>query len=64
MTAAQVNFNDFSDGQLDEIYMSTVGYRPLSDEGATREEVISILDGWEDETGEAVTVPENIEEYK
>lgn len=64
MTTEQINFKGFSDRQLDEIYMMTVGYRPLSEDGFTRDEVIEILEGWEEETGEPVKFPENIETIK
>ena len=60
----QINLSGFSDKQLDEIYFMTVGYRPLSEDGATREEVIGILEGWEEENGEPVKFPSNIEQYR
>jgi len=53
-------FSQFSDRQLDEIYYHTVGHRPISEEGTTRETVIEILTGWENESGEAPFIPENI----
>lgn len=56
MTASQINFKGLSDKQLDEIYMNTVGYRPLSEDEMSREDVINILEHWEEDNGEAVSV--------
>jgi hypothetical protein len=50
------NFEKYTDQQLDEIYYSTIGYRPIA-EGELRENVIEILTGYEQECA-PVIIPE------
>lgn len=56
--------NSFSDRQLDEIYYRTIGYCPIAEDNESRETVIEVLAGWEEESGEAPTIPDNIESFR
>ena len=47
------DLNTLTNAQLDSIYERVIGYRAIED-GSTREEVIDILNEWEEVSGENI----------
>jgi protein involved in sex pheromone biosynthesis len=54
-----IDFTQFTNDQLDVIYEKTVGYRPIADDGLTREDAIELIASYDREHG--VTIPSQIE---
>lgn len=58
-THTKIDFSQFTNDQLDTIYEKTVGYRPIAEDGQTREQAIDLIASYEHEHG--VTIPSQIE---
>lgn len=57
----KTEFDKYTDAQLDEIYYVNVGYRPIAEDGATRETVIDLLKSYKDDHNTTLSIPQNID---